>query len=135
MPKSTTAIATKADLLAAAEPVEELVPLGKGKPAVRMIGLTAEEFDKVHDAATQTRNGRAQFNTGKFRRLLVAHSLRGSDGRRLFGDDQQDLTAIKKMPATRFNELAAAANRVNGLSVSEDPSEAPEASDDGSCSD
>ena len=130
---AVVACATKADLLGQADLPEEMVSL-HGIPPVRVRGMQASVFSKIQDACLTTRNGRTRMDNAKFRLLMVMHCVVGSDGRRLFGDDEQ--AAVKGMPAGAFNDLAAAAQRVNGLvDRDEDPSEAQEETDAGFSSD
>lgn len=122
--------ANKADLLKVTELTEETVLLD-GIPPVRIRGLMAQQFGRIQDAAMVTKNGKPRMDNNRFRLDLVLHCVVGGDDRRLFGDNERDV--VKNMPAAVFNELAAAAQRVNGLVDKEpddDPSEAQEGNED-----
>jgi hypothetical protein len=85
------------------------VPVPEWGGDVRLRMLTGAERNALHAAAAAG----GKFDATLFASLLVAKTIVGDDGGRLFGDD--DAPALAAKSASAFNRVFEAAAKLNGL--------------------
>jgi len=105
---------TRQAILDAQDLLTEEVQVPEWGGAVLVRGLTGEERDALEAEIVELRGKKTQVNMQNFRARLVARSVVGEDGRRIFTD--ADIKALGKKSAAALQRVFEVSQRLSGLS-------------------
>lgn len=109
-----TKILTRDQILRAPDLQQEEVPVPEWGGSVLVRGLTGMERDQFEASVTQQRGRDYQINLINIRAKLVALSVIGEDGKRLFSD--ADVEALGRKSARALQRVWDRARDLSGLS-------------------
>lgn len=109
---------TAADIFAAPDIETEDVEVPQWGGIVRVKGMTAAERDRFEESIYEQRGKNMELNRQNFRAKLVALSAVDENGKLLFS--QRDIERLGTKSAAAMDLLFAAAQRVSGISASDE---------------
>jgi hypothetical protein len=101
---------TREELLSKLKPETETVEIGRG--SVIVVELSSIEFSELwRSEAVKGEDGKVDML--RFTAYLVARCVMAESGERMFYDE--DVPVLQNSGVTKFTQLAATAQRVNGI--------------------
>lgn len=104
---------SRADLLGATKPPQEVVSIGALGGDVLVRGMTGRERDAFEMSCFEGRGKKRDFNMKDVRAKLVAYCCIDEAGNRLFSDS--DVEAISNVRADVVDKLFATAQKLSGM--------------------